>query len=828
MEVRVRGDSQIMEYTVPLAKLQQPFLTSTTGNWDITSGQANYVFGATITNIPDPVNPYDVATKAYVDTKILGLAWKEPAKVKADSNVDVSTLAAGASIDGVTLEAGDRVLLTNQTTGTENGVWVVPASAPATRAADWVVGATAANYSIFISEGTYHEQAYTVSNNTGGDVIGTHTLTFIQFAGPGLLCTEVFSDCFLGTDGSAGPYNLQEDNITPNTERVYLNGVRQAVASDYNMDNAYGEVTFTFPLKNNPGQTDIVCVDYCHDELASPPGFVLTNLVHDWNAASLTGLDDGDPITEVPDDGPGGVKLEQTTAVNRPTYVSGRDTGDIEDRRPCFPGIRFDHSTNIQQLDTESAIELWPSKNGTVCMVIANRAQTTSLKQRLFNHGAEEWYMAAFGASQYPAGYADANDDILLQPDRNIGNNFTNGIYVLHLRRSGDKMKMRVSGNDEGEVTLPSDTTPVSAILEIAGFTAANTSANIDLVRMLVYDTALTDDQIQKNEIAFSNTATCYPYPPTTFPVPPDPQPPLDPSDPVYGSGNDGTYKHWIFWDWNEGSQTWPAWRGGLNLTKGSTPGNVETSDTDFAATNTWFPGFSVPRFDSIGQGAGVGLQTTAGTPWKLWNEVGGVPQGTVIIAFIVRENMFTAGSNRSFFAHSGGVSLMITWNGETFRPGLLSLSGASPQPSGEFEPWSDQPTGWWRQGNLNIIMIDRYNQTVRTSRNGYLRKTRTVTGWQNNAGQLSIGLPNGGTVNSRGFFDVAEIIVLPYSIYQRGIPTFWVAWDLWWTWLVNYYADFYFPWTVTSSQIPVNHGDDPALNLQYDGVLGGRNPPLG
>ncbi len=78
-------------------------------------------------------------------------------KVKAAStaNATIATLDAGQTLDGVTLAQGDRVLLKNQTTGAENGVYVINADGnAATRAADWPAGADVVAYAVRVTAGT--------------------------------------------------------------------------------------------------------------------------------------------------------------------------------------------------------------------------------------------------------------------------------------------------------------------------------------------------------------------------------------------------------------------------------------------------------------------------------------------------------------------------------------------------------------------------------------------------------------------------------------------------------------------------------------------------
>lgn len=388
---KIRGDSQIMDLTIDLGRLQVPFLSQTTGNWDITDGNPDFTNGATITNVPDPVLDQDVATKHYVDQLVQGVAWKDPVRVSNTGPVNISNeVEAGDTIDGVTLVAGDRVLLKDQTNaandevqtiqitgsptggdfdlilypsghdpvtvadlaynvgaaaaetaidaamtaagvtgwtngditvtgtdilngltltyndgsagsgslaaknhgeatlvlddltggtpvasiattqegnaeGSENGVYIVQATGAPVRADDWPEGDDTANYAVFVSEGdTNQDRAYVVVNDAPDDIIGSDELDFVQFAGPGTTATDVFNDVATGITHNNPTANLGNTNIVSNTERVYLNGVRQirGASDDYQINYATGVITFNFNLKSNPGQQDIVVADY--------------------------------------------------------------------------------------------------------------------------------------------------------------------------------------------------------------------------------------------------------------------------------------------------------------------------------------------------------------------------------------------------------------------------------------------------------------------------------------------------------------------------------------------------------------------------------------
>lgn len=90
---------------------------------------------AKVINLPAPTAAGDGANKAYVDSLVEGLAWKDDVRVSTQANLNLA--APGATIDGITMVANDRVLVRSQTTTTENGIYIWNGAAtPATRSLD--------------------------------------------------------------------------------------------------------------------------------------------------------------------------------------------------------------------------------------------------------------------------------------------------------------------------------------------------------------------------------------------------------------------------------------------------------------------------------------------------------------------------------------------------------------------------------------------------------------------------------------------------------------------------------------------------------------------
>jgi hypothetical protein len=79
----------------------------------------------TVVTLPNaPTNPTDATNKSYVDNFVAGISWKEPVICATTANITLSGLQ---TIDGVAVVAGDRVLVKDQSTAANNGIYVVSA-----------------------------------------------------------------------------------------------------------------------------------------------------------------------------------------------------------------------------------------------------------------------------------------------------------------------------------------------------------------------------------------------------------------------------------------------------------------------------------------------------------------------------------------------------------------------------------------------------------------------------------------------------------------------------------------------------------------------------
>jgi len=135
-----------------------------------------------ITSLLDPVNPQDAATKNYVDNSVAGLSWKQAVRV-ASPGININIAAPGAAIDGVTLSNGDRVLLKDQTTASQNGIYIFNgASSAMTRASDMSTWPEVVSAAMLISQGTVNSGSKWVNTNVTGGTLGSTSVSFVAFS----------------------------------------------------------------------------------------------------------------------------------------------------------------------------------------------------------------------------------------------------------------------------------------------------------------------------------------------------------------------------------------------------------------------------------------------------------------------------------------------------------------------------------------------------------------------------------------------------------------------------------------------------------------------
>lgn len=136
------------------------------------------------TNAADASAATDLVTKQQLDAAIAGLSWKPAVRVATTANGTLATAFANAqTVDGIALVTGDRILIKNQTTQTENGIYVVPASGAPTRATDADTGAELNSAAVYVASGTTNgDKAFTQTTDLP-ITIGSTNIVWSQFGG---------------------------------------------------------------------------------------------------------------------------------------------------------------------------------------------------------------------------------------------------------------------------------------------------------------------------------------------------------------------------------------------------------------------------------------------------------------------------------------------------------------------------------------------------------------------------------------------------------------------------------------------------------------------
>jgi hypothetical protein len=143
--------------------------------------------------VATPTDAAHAATKGYVDAARQGLDVKRSVRAATTGPITLSSgLEAGDTIDTtVTLAEGDRVLVKNQSTASENGIYVVQASGAPVRATDANgtadTGTVSGGTFTFVEEGTLNADSGFVVSSNGTINVGTDAMNWVQFSGAGAI-----------------------------------------------------------------------------------------------------------------------------------------------------------------------------------------------------------------------------------------------------------------------------------------------------------------------------------------------------------------------------------------------------------------------------------------------------------------------------------------------------------------------------------------------------------------------------------------------------------------------------------------------------------------
>jgi hypothetical protein len=225
---------------------------------------------AKITGLAAPVSANDAVRLADLNSAVEGLAWKDSCRVATQSNLNLSS--PGATIDGITMSAGDRVLVRAQTAQAENGIYLWNGAAVAmSRALDCDTAAELEQAVVTVEEGTSAGATYrqtsvnftlgsgSVAWTTFGTAAGSASETS---AGIAELATQAETDA--GTDDAriVTPLKLK---TWSNAKRLYAAAIGDGAATQYTVTHNLGTRDAHVAVYRNSAPYDTVLVDVERD-----------------------------------------------------------------------------------------------------------------------------------------------------------------------------------------------------------------------------------------------------------------------------------------------------------------------------------------------------------------------------------------------------------------------------------------------------------------------------------------------------------------------------------------------------------------------------------
>jgi len=225
----------------------------------------------TATAVNAPSGNFDLTNKLYVDSAIAGISWKQPVLAATTTNI---TLTGAQMIDTVSVVAGDRVLVKNQTNQANNGIYIV--GTPWVRSDDANTWDELVSALVFVEEGSQNGTAWYCYVMQGG-VLGTTAVTWSNFsiagsyfAGTGLtLASNTFSITNTGvtaaTYGSASAVPVfavnaqgQLTSVTDTSIAIAASAITSGTIDSARISGSYTGITTVGTLTGLTVSTTIV------------------------------------------------------------------------------------------------------------------------------------------------------------------------------------------------------------------------------------------------------------------------------------------------------------------------------------------------------------------------------------------------------------------------------------------------------------------------------------------------------------------------------------------------------------------------------------------
>jgi hypothetical protein len=226
------------------------------------------ITGGAISGLSLPTADTEASSKLYVDNAIAGMRTRIITKVATTGNVNLTNgLENGDSIDGITLQTGDKILVKSQTDATENGIYICPSSGTASRDTNYDTVEELAGQMIVVQQGSTNADKIFLCTTDNSGSIGSVDIVFSQVtpANQGTVQSVAVADAgsseFTITGSpitSSGTINLAVNSINAtkigsgnvdNTELGYLNGVTSNIQTQLDNSASLGDaISFAVAL----------------------------------------------------------------------------------------------------------------------------------------------------------------------------------------------------------------------------------------------------------------------------------------------------------------------------------------------------------------------------------------------------------------------------------------------------------------------------------------------------------------------------------------------------------------------------------------------------
>lgn len=223
--------------------------------------------GARIRNLQSAAANDEPVTLGQMQAQLEGVSWKDSVRVASTANLTIS--GPGATIDGVTMVSGDRVLVKDQTTQSQNGIYIwTGAASPMTRATDASTFAELEAAVVTVEEGTSNGGTKWRQTQVNG-VIDTNNVVWVAdvtsvpsasetTAGSVELATQSETDT--GTDDARAVTPLKLANWSGRKRKVSAN-IGDGSATSFNIDHNFNMREVLVEVYKTSGNYDTVLVD---------------------------------------------------------------------------------------------------------------------------------------------------------------------------------------------------------------------------------------------------------------------------------------------------------------------------------------------------------------------------------------------------------------------------------------------------------------------------------------------------------------------------------------------------------------------------------------